>query len=365
MKVTCEQQELNKALQAVSRATSGKSALPVLNNVLLVAEENKLYLSTTNLEIGIKYWMDAKIEEEGKVTVPVKLLGQYISLLQADNVKLSLIDEQTIHIEAKGSDTQIKGIKSEEFPLLPDVNEEMKFSVSTVKLNEAIEQTVFASALDETRPVLAGIYFAVKNKELKIVATDSYRLAEKKIELKDETGEINVIIPSKTVMELGRIISKYDESMTIKISKNQVLFELSNISLVSRLIEGNFPPYEQIIPSGFETKVKIMKEELVQTVKRVSLFSQENASNIKVSIGQGKLTIKAESDQVGNEIAEIPAEVNGNEMEIAFNANYVLSGLEALKSEEVLLEVNTETNPGLLRAPEKADYIYVVMPLKI
>jgi len=365
MKATCEQSEFNKALQAVSRATSGKSTLPVLNNVLLVAENNKLFLSTTNLEIGIKYWMDAKIEEEGKVTVPVKLLSQYISLLQADTVKLSLLDEQTLHLEAKGSNTQIKGIKSEEFPLIPDVEENNKLVLSTKKLSEAIDQTVFASALDETRPVLAGIFFVVKEKELKVVATDSYRLAEKKLELKDKQGDMSVIVPSKTIMELGRIISKYDEEVTMRISKNQILFELSNISLVSRLIEGNFPPYEQIIPNELKTKVKIMKEELIQTVKRVSLFSQENASNIKVSIGQGKLTIVAEADQVGNETAEIPAEVNGDEIEIAFNANYVLSGLEAIKSEEILLEVNTETNPGILRAPDKADYLYVVMPLKI
>lgn len=366
MKIICNQKNLNTALQLVSRATSTKSTLPVLNNVLIEAKEGNVTLSTTNLEIGIKYVMKADVQEEGKVTVPVKIIGQYISLLQTDTVELSLVDEQTVHLRAKGSDTQIKGIKSDEFPILPEVKEEYSISLPSGELNNAIEQTVFASALDETRPVLAGIYFEMQNKTLKVVATDSYRLAEKKLTVSENGEEIKkLIVPSRTIMEVGRILSHTDKDVTMKVSKNQIVFEVDNVTLVSRLIEGQFPPYEQIIPGKHETRVKVVREELMQTVKRASLFSQENASNMKFEVVEGRLKIKAEADQVGNEIAEIPAEIEGPTKEIAFNAQFILDGLNAIKSDEILFDVISETSPGVLRSPDKDDYLYIVMPLKI
>ncbi|MDD4351372.1 MAG: DNA polymerase III subunit beta [Candidatus Gracilibacteria bacterium] len=364
MKFTCSQKDFKDALSLVNRAVSGRSTLPVLNNVLIEVKGGKIKLSTTNLEVAITHWLEGEIENEGSVTVPVKLISQYISLLNSEKVKIELLEGETLHLKSEGSDTKIKGISADEFPMIPQLDEGDEFTVATSVLYEAIKQVGFAAAMDEARPVLAGVYFTSQKDKLILVATDSYRLAEKKIEVK--TGkEVKAVVPSKTMAELARVIPQYEENLNIKVSNNQIMFKFSNLQIISRLIDGQYPPYEQIIPSSAKLKLTINTELLSQVLKRVNLFAEEGGHNVKLKIKNKGLEVVADTDQIGNEIASITdIKTEGDSLEIAFNAIYLLEALANMGSEEVKLEFNTETSPTLIRPVGKEDHLHIVMPLK-
>jgi len=365
MKFTCLQKDFKNALNLVNRAISGRSTLPVLNNVLIEVSKEKVKLSTTNLEVAITHWLEADVKSEGKLTVPVKLLSQYIALLNDEKVEVELLEGDTISLKSDSSNTKIKGISAEEFPLIPKLEGGQELSIDSATLQEAIRQTSFAAALDDTRPVLAGVYLWAQSNALILVATDSYRLAEKRLEVKSKE-ELKVIIPIKTIAELGRILGQYHEDLKIKVTSNQIMFEFANLQLISRLIDGQYPPYEQIIPSTSQSKLTVKTETLTQVLKRVNLFAEENGHSVKFKLKTGAgLEVVADTDQVGNETAVIKdAYLEGQELEIAFNALYLLEALANIGTEEVRLEFNTETSPGLVRPVGKTDYLHIVMPLK-
>lgn len=365
MKFTCSQKDFKNALNLVNRAISGRSTLPVLNNVLIEVSNEKVKLSTTNLEVAITHWLEAEVKSEGQLTVPVKLLSQYIALLTDEKVEVELLEGETLSFKSDNSHTKIKGISAEEFPLIPKLEKGKELKLSSASLQEAIRQTSFAAALDDTRPVLAGVYLSVAKNSLTLVATDSYRLAEKRLEV-SSVDEIKVIIPSKTIAELGRIINQYHEDLLLKVDSNQIMFEFSNLQLISRLIDGQYPPYEQIIPQNSQSKLTVKTETLTQVLKRVNLFAEENGHSVKFKLKTGAgLEVVADTDQVGNETAFIKeAFLEGQELEIAFNAQYLLEALSNIGTDEVRLEFNTETSPGLIRPVGKTDYLHIVMPLK-
>ena len=326
MKLTVEQKDLSHALAVVNRAISPNNTLPVLNNILLKAEGKKLFFTSTNLEIAINYSVEANVINEGSITIPAKILTNYISLLKSGQVSLEAEEGFTLTVKSQKEHIKIKGINSEEFPLIPQIERKEPFKLPVKTLKEMANQVAFSASNNLSRPVLMGILFEVKNGECKMVATDSYRLSEKKVSLKTE-GEVSCIIPSRTVFELSKVVDESDDPVFIYTSKNQVLFEHKTLSLTSRLIEGNFPDYEKIIPKENKTKAEVDKEEFALAVKKVSLFVQENNVGIRVQVGSEKVTIFAEENQVGEGRVEIDAKVEGDSNEITLNAQFFLDVL--------------------------------------
>lgn len=368
MKLICAQADLDRALNIVSKAITPNTTLPVLNNILIKAEGNKLLFSATNLEVAIQYFIPAEVKNEGAITIPAKLLSAYIGLLKDDKVEISLLEGDTIHLKSATSQTKIKGINANEFPVIPKAEKENTVKVPTRDLDLAIMQTVFAASTNTSRPVLSGVFFDVTKDAVKLVATDSYRLAERSIELKEKSGAtVQCIVPARTIMELGKILNKAQEHDTeLNISKNQILFIVGDVQLMSRLIEGKFPPYEKIIPKETKTKIEVDSEELVNVVRRVSLFARENNNSIKVSAtNDGKLSISTDETKVGEERAEINVKINGENNKIALNAQYLLDVLNFIQSDKVLLEIEDKLSPAIIKPLKKSDYVYIIMPLKI
>ncbi len=369
MKFSCTQLDLEEALNIVNKAITPNTTLPILNNILLKTEENKLYLFSTNLEIAIQYFIFADIKSQGAITLPAKLITNYISLLKNENIEVSTTDGGTVCINSSSSQTKIKGINAEEFPAIPKIPRENTFKVSAKDLDLAILQTVFSAATNTSRPALSGVLFKVDKDNLTIVATDSYRLAEKSIRLKEKTDtSLSSIIPARTVMEFGKILSKFqgkNNDVEISITKNQALFRVGNVELMSRVIEGKFPDYEKIIPKSTKTKILVSTEDFALVVKRVSLFAKENSDNIKISAtNDGKLIVATDETKIGEERAEINVKVDGENNKISLNAQYLLDVLMFIQADKVVFEIDDKLSPAVVRPVDKKDYVYIIMPLK-
>lgn len=368
MKLVCSQADLERAVNIVSKAITPNTTLPVLNNILLKAEGKKLHFAATNLEVAIQYFIPADVKNEGSITVPAKLLSSYVGLLRDEKIELSVKEGDTIEITSPSTNTKMKGISANEFPAIPKVEKENTFNVDTEVLETAISQTVFAASTNTSRPVLSGVLFDVSKEELKVVATDSYRLAEKTIKLKEKTDlDIKCIVPAKTVIEFGKILSRSeDKQVELSVSKNQILFVVGDVRLVSRLIEGKFPPYEKVVPKETKTKLEVLDETLANVVRRVSLFARENNNSIKISAtNDGKLTISTDETRIGEEKAELDVKITGDNNKITLNAQYLLDVLNYIQSDEVILEIDDKLSPAVVRPLKEKDYVYIIMPLKI
>ena len=368
MKLTCSQKDLRFALDIVSLAVSSSTTLPVLNNILLKAANKKLYFSATNLEIAINYSINADIKNEGAITIPAKLITSYTNLLEDETVEMRLEDGNTLFIKTKTSQTKIKGISPNEFPLIPKIEKETTLKIIANDLSQTIDCTIFSAATTNTRPILAGVYVLAEKDTLKMVATDSFRLAEKKTKLLQKTEKnIECIVPVRTLLELSRILNtKYEkEPVEILVAKNQILFVVDGIELISRLIEGKFPDYEKIIPRATRTKFEAPINHLTIATKRVSLFARENNNNVKLTVtNDGKLQIATDETSVGEEKAEVDIKIDGENNKIALNSQYLLDVLGHLK-DKVKIEMDEKLTPVVVRPSKKDDYLYIIMPLKI
>ena len=368
MKLFCEQKDLTYALNVVNKAISQNNTLPVLNNILLKTEGKKLFLSATNLELAISLSINADVRNEGAVTVPARLLVNYVSLLKNEKLEVNLAEGLSLNIKAPDSETKMKGINADEFPLIPKIENPKTITVSSEELNVAIARTVFAASLNPGKPVLSGVCFIVDKDEFKIVATDSYRLAEQKIQLKEKADfTIQSIVPARTIQELGKILAKEeDKKVEVEFSTSQILFKVDGIELTSRLIEGTFPAYEKIFPKTNKTKIEVGSADLMQTVKRVSLFARENNNNIKLAAtNDGKLLINTDETKVGEEKAYLDITMTGENNKIALNSQYLMDVLSFLDTEKVCIELNDKLSPAVIKPCKEEGYVYIIMPLKI
>ena len=368
MKLFCSQRDLDYAVSIVNKAINPNNTLPVLNNILIKAEGKKLFFSSTNLEVAISCSIDADVRAEGAITVPAKLLSSYVSLLTDEKVELSLIEGNTLAVNSTSSSTKIKCISADEFPLIPKVDKGQQLSIGIEKLYESLTETVFAASSSTTRPILSGVLMYSKGSEVKFVSTDSYRLAEKTIKLEKAPSEdLYAVVPSRTMTELSKIISKADsKEVKINVSKNQILFTVDGIELISRLIEGKFPDYEKIIPKENKTRVEVSVEDLSLILKRVSLFARENNNSVKLSVtNDGKMVISSEETKVGEEKAEVLVKITGENNKISLNSQYLLDVLTYIGDDKVVLEMNEKTSPAVIKPLKEEDYIYIIMPLKV
>ena len=367
MRLTCSQKDLANALNITNKAVSINNTLPVLNNVLVKAEAKKLFFTTTNLEIAISYWIDADIKNEGEITIPSRLLTNYVGYLKDNEVKLSVEEGNSVLLETNDSKSKIKGIPSAEFPTIPTVEKEGGFTIQAKDMSMAISQVAFAAAINTTRPVLTGVYFLVSKNELKMVATDSYRLAEKTLKIENSTGDISCIVPSKTILELGTILSlvKDESPVEVIVSKNQIFFGVDKIRITSRLIEGQFPNYQQVIPKASKTSVNIDCNDLSLALKRINLFAKENNNKVLIKVGDGTLAITTDTTQYGVGEIELKSKSEGGPNEIALNSQFVLDVLTNINSSSIVMELGEKTGPAIIKSADKKDYIHIVMPLKI
>jgi DNA polymerase-3 subunit beta len=366
MKLSCTQEKLNKALNIVNRIVSPRGTLPVLNNILVKTDNGQLRFSATDLEIGINTWIGAKIDEEGAITIPSRLMSDFVNTNNDETIKLEQKDT-TLSLKSAKYEANIKGIEAGEFPLIPDVKKDPQIELNSKDLKVAIDQVAFSAATDETRPVLTGVLLKAKDNELKLVATDSYRLAEKTIKLEKKVSEeINIIIPQRTMHELSRIISSYESKVEIRIGENQIQFNFDEIQLVSRLLEGSFPDYDQIIPKKSETKTTLAITDFANSIKMASYFARESANNIKLRINNDKnMEVVAVSPQVGDNVSRVNSKTVGKDIEIAFNAKFILDALNVIKSKDVILETTDKTRAGVIRPIKDEGYLYLIMPLRV
>lgn len=366
MRLTCTQKDLLHALTTTNKAVDASSTLPVLNNVLLKAEGKKLYFTSTNLEVAITYHVETSVKNEGAITIPSKLFTSYINYLKEDKIEI-IVEGSDIQIKTSDSKTRIKGIPATEFPPIPAVEKEGGMTVKARDLNTAIKQVVFAAALNTTRPILSGVYFVVEKNELKMVSTDSYRLSEKNISITQVTGNIDCIVPAKTIIELGSILDGVDgeESVAIVVSKNQAMFTVGPIELITRLIEGKFPNYEQIIPKTFKTKVESDAAAFSLVLKRINIFAKENNNKIILRIADGKVLVTTESTQYGEGEIILEAQTEGQGNEIALNSQFLLDALGSMGGGKVELQIGDKTTAVMLKPKEGKGYTHIIMPLKI
>lgn len=364
MKLSCLQENLNKGLQIVSRLTKTGGSLPILANVLLKTEKGRLKLSATDLEIGINHFIGAKIDKEGAISVPARIFIDYISIISDKKVNLSL-QTDTLFIESEKHKAKIKGLPASDFPLIPEVKPKDTLSLDALMVKEAINQVLIAPSLDETKPVLSGICLKLEGKKMKMVATDSFRLSEKTINLDKEMTKTEIIIPARTLQEVYRIIGLTEPNiLTLNISENQASFILNGTELVSRLIEGSFPEYESIIPKNTETTTKLNVGEFQNALKLANLFAKETGGTINLKIQKNNITVSSQATLVGEDVSTIPASSEGPEVEISFNAKFLLDVLGVVTSSEIILGVTGKYTPAIIKPSNKDDFIYLLMPLK-
>ena len=366
MRLTCSQKDLLSALTTTSKAVDNNNTLPVLNNVLIKAEGKKLYFTSTNLEIAISYHFETDVKNEGEITIPSKLLTSYVSYLKEDKIDFSAEDGDVI-VKTSDSKTRMKGIPASEFPPIPTVEKDGELTLKVKDFKRGVQQVVFAAALNTTRPVLSGVYFVVDKDKLKLVSTDSYRLSEKVLPTTSVSGNIACIIPAKTILELGAILDGLENEDEVKMitSKNQALFSVGKVELITRLIEGQFPNYEQIIPKNNETRVEFPVKDISLVLKRINIFAKENNNKVILRIADGKVVVTTDSTQYGEGEITLEAKVQGPNADIALNSQFLLDALTNLGGEKVVFEVGEKVSPVILKPVDATDYTHIVMPLKI
>lgn len=365
MKLSCLQENLSKGVQTVSRLVSTKGALEILSHILLKTEEGRLKLSATNLEVGINYKIGAKIDNDGAITVPARLFSELVAQLPHGKIDLEVTDN-TLKTKIDQFESSVKGLSADEFPLIPKIKEKKLFSVTAKELKEAINAVSFSAAPDETRPVLSGIFFKTEKGKLTLVATDSYRLAEKNIKLK-EAGvvEKEAIIPAKSMVELTRILDDPNKEVDVFLDETQVMFETDEVEFTSRLIEGKFPDYKQIIPVNHDTKAVVTSADLLNVIKVTSLFSREAAGSVTLEVDpKGKIEAISATSQYGESNAACNAKVEGKEAEIIFNSKYILDVLSNLSDGEISFELSGKLNAAVMKKEGRDDFVYVIMPLR-
>ena len=369
MKLSVMQENLARGLQVVSRAVSARSTLPVLNNVLLRTEDGGLKLTATNLEIGIIYWVPGKIETAGAMTVPARLLTDIINGLPAnERVDLEQQAQETLHITAGRFETHVKGIDAEEFPAIPSAGERPTTRIPQNVLRHALEEVTFAAATDEARPILTGVLAKFEGNQLTLAAADNYRIAVKTIPVLDAVEETSVVVPARSLHELSRVLADTDDPIDLVLSpsRNQILFHLEGVDLVSRLIDGQFPNYQQVIPKSYTTRATVDRDQLLKAVRLASLIASSSANIVKLHVGKDTetgVTVSAAAD-VGDNKSDVEAQVEGDGTTIAFNARYLIDVLANVGADQFSIELNGPLSPGVFRPVEDGQYVHVVMPVK-
>ncbi len=375
MKVSCLQENLSRGLGIVSRAVAARATLPITQNVLLSTEQSMLKLSATNLEIAITTWIGAMIEEEGSITVPARLLTEFVNSLPSDRIDLELpAGSGVLQLTCARAEARVHGVDAAEFPPIPTVDEGVAARMDPQVLRAAISRVAFAAATEESRPVLTGVEVKLSGDKFTMAAADGFRLAVHHGALAEPVeSEIDVIIPARTLIELSRLLGDQGELVEIMMTpaRGQVLFRVQGIEVVSQLLQGAFPNYDQLIPQHYQTRAVFELQDLLRATRTAAIFARDGSNIIRLEMvpdgeseAPGKAIISARSEEVGDNQDEVTADsIEGGESKIAFNSRYLQDVLTVLERGKVALETTTPSSPGVFKPLDSEEYIHVVMPM--
>ncbi len=376
MKVIVLQENLARGLSIVSRAVSPRSTLPVLSNILVATDEGRLRLSATNLELGITCWIAARIDEEGSTTVPSRTLSDLVNTLPGDQVQLSLdVKSQTLHVKGGASNNDIKCIDAQEFPPLPVPEMEGAVQLNVADFKEMIHQVAFSASTDEARPVLMGVLMNIDKDKVIMAAADGFRLSVRKAVLSNPApNPINIIIPARALNELARVATDSEEPihMVVPKQRGQVLFRVKDVEVVSQLIDGTFPDYQQIIPRNYKSRTLVSTASLLKACKQAEIFAREgsNVARLDIKQSQGEMQpseveISATSEETGKNETIVEATVDGGSVLIAFNVKFLREALEVIRTPNVALETSAANAPGVVKPVGDENFLHVIMPMHL
>ena len=373
MQVTCLRENLSRGLANVSRAVASRATLPVTQNVLLEGDNGQLKLTATNTEISISTWIGAQIEDEGSITVPARMLTDFVNSLPGETVTIDFQPESAgVKVSSGKFNGDISGIPAEEFPPIPEVSGGVSVAIPADTFKGALERVVFAAATDDSRPVLTGVKIELKEKSFIVAAADGFRLAVETGELAEAIdGEIGIIVPAKTLAEVERLLG--DGSSTISLSTDSndrsAKFRLDSSEIVTSLVQGTFPDYEKLIPTSWSTRASIDLSQMSQATRAASIFARDGSGIIRIMINPGEadaagaVKVIARAEEVGANENEVEASVEGDETKIAFNSKFLSDVLNVIEGDDVKLETTTPSSPGVFRSPKHENYTHVVMPM--
>ena len=369
MKLICEKDNILKALNSVTKAVATKTTMPILEGILIQTNDNEIKLTTYDLEIGIEYIMDCEVKEQGSTVVNAVMFSEIIRKLPDTQIYISLNDKNLLQIECEGSLYKLATMNPAEFPELPKIEVENSIELEQNNLKNMIRKTIFAVSTEDTRPIFTGCLFQIENNQLSLVAIDGFRLALRTIFLNKQTNNFSAVIPGKTLNEMNKILSDSFDFVRIGVSKNQALFEMDNCKVVTRILEGEFLNYKNVIPTNWESRIKVNKNNLQNSFERISLISsssieKEKKYPVKVEIDIGKVTISC-TNQTGDAKEELFVSTEGKNLEAGFNPKYFLDSLKAIEDEEVFVEFGTSISPCLIKPTDSSEYVYMILPIRL
>ena len=374
MNLICIKENLKEGLDNALKIIRSNSTLPILNNFLLTADNGRLKISSTDLEIGITSWVSSKISKDGGIAVPAQLLSQFIGNLPNKNINLE-VKNQKLYLNCDNINAVINGLSPDDFPIIPKINNAPVLLINSSVLKESLNSVINSAATSNNRPEISSIYLRMEPDWIKIVSTDSFRLAHKtlfissddlndKIKINYQKSQ-NIIIPLRTAGEILRILGDKNIDIKISIDENQVLFDMGDINIISRLIEGNYPDYEAIIPKSSETMCYLSRNKLEEAVKSSSCFSSKlNEVALKTNSVKSCLEVSSTNNEIGDHKAQIDSEIRGNDVDIIFNWRYLLDGLRNINSDEIILGFNGNQKPAIIRPVKNTDFFYILMPIR-
>ena len=370
MKIICDKDKLSKAITSVVKAVASKTTMPILEGILIQTNDNQIKLTTYDLEIGIEYVMDCQVESQGSTVVNAIMFSEIIRKLPDTEINITLNDNNLLVIECEGSLYKLATMNPEEFPELPKIDIENSIELEQNTLKNMIRRTIFAVSIEENRPIFTGCLFEVTNNKLNVVAVDGFRLGWKSCFLQTQSNDFSAVIPGKTLNEVNKIILDSFDKIKIGIAKNQALFEMENCKIVTRLLDGEFVNYKNVIPENWETRIRVNKNDLQNCFERISLIStssieKEKKYPVKVLVEIGKVTISC-TNQTGDAKEELYVSTEGKLLEAGFNPKYFLDALKVIDDEEVFVDFGSNISPCVIRPTEESgDYKYMILPIRM
>ncbi|HAL46356.1 MAG: DNA polymerase III subunit beta [SAR202 cluster bacterium] len=373
MRLSCLQENLSQGLSVVQRAVATRTPLPITQNVHLSTDNSRLKLAATNLEIAISTWIGAQVEEEGSITIPARLLTEFVNSLPQEPINIAMVQQPLgLKLSCARFDAHINGQDADDFPPIPTVDTGIIGKISAAVLKDAITHVAFAAATEDSRPVLTGVKVEITGDDFTFAAADGFRLAVFEGKLLEPISEdISFLMPARTFLEVNRLIGSQDATIefTVTPSKSQALFRLENVEIVSQLVQGTFPNYSQLIPDSFDTRAVVDQSAFLSATRTASIFARDGSGIVRLNSSPsengagGKLSISSRAEELGDNEGEIDAAVEGPESKIAFNSKYLTEVLDVLGTGEIALETTTPSSPGVIRPLTKDGYVHVVMPM--
>ena len=369
MKIVCYKDTILKAINSVIKGVASKTTMPILEGVLLQTNDNSLKLTTYDLELGIEYVAECEVQEHGSTVVNATMFSEIIRKLPNTEIKISLNEKGLLEIECEGSLYKLATMNPDEYPELPRIEVENSIKVDQVTLRNMIKKTIFAVSTEESRPIFTGSLFEVKEGTLNVVSVDGFRLAMHSKKLEEKVNDFKAVIPGKTLMEVNKILEESFEPVSIGVAKNQALFQMENCKVVTRIIDGEFLDYKNVIPENWETRIRVDKSKIQDSFERISLISsstieKEKKYPVKVNVGAGNVVISC-TNQTGDAKEELFVETEGKSLEVGFNPKYLLDSLKAIDDTEVFVQFGSSISPCLIKPIEGDSYVYMILPIRL